>query len=251
MKHHSVRTWSFAAIPAAVFAFTVVTPALAGPPQGNAAKLLASPLVQSEPSDTGLPGVTCGGFSWYVAPPPFPADPMDETTLDLSIIPFREGPTSIQMWDGTGSVALARVFFQDGQVRGIPYDRNDWNRVTLTLRPLTQDSLLTVNGQAAAPVPFDDQCDQTGGCSGFTAFFINGEFMDEGTGWVDSVQVLRGPPIGPVPEVFFDLGFDGTCTAPFAGRGAMLISAPPPQAKPKGAAAGPAVVRGAMARPTT
>ncbi|HKQ98445.1 MAG TPA: hypothetical protein VJV75_11255, partial [Candidatus Polarisedimenticolia bacterium] len=238
MKHHSVRTWSFRAIPATLLVFTaaalVVAPALAGPPHGNAAKLLASPLVQTEDTGNGLPGITCGGFSWYTVPPPFPADPMDETALDLSLIPFREGPTSIQMWDGTGSVALARVFFRDGLVQGIPYDRNDWNRVTLALRPLTQDSLLTVNGQAAAPVPFDDSCDQRGGCSGLSAFIISGEFLDEGTGWVDSVEVLRGPPTGPVPEILFDLSFDGTCTAPFSGRGAMLISAPPRNAKPKG-----------------
>lgn len=243
MKHHSVRTWSFSAIPASLFVFTalvsaaLVSPTLAGPPKDNAAKLMASPLVQAPTAEPpGLPGVTCGGFSWFNAVPSLPIDPDAEVTLALSIIPFRPGPTSIIVGEGSARSVAVRVHFLDGLAEGIPYDRNNWNEVSITLSPLTQTFRVTVNGQTSATLPFNEECASIGGCHGFGDFIISGEFLHEDTAWADSIQIFRGPSTGPTPDLIYELNFDGYCTAPYAGLGAILLTAPPKSAKPRAGA---------------
>ena len=76
-------------------------------------------------------------------------------------------------------------------------------------------------------------CATVGGCHGLGAFVISGDFLQEGTGWLDSIQVLRGLSTGPTPDVVYDLAFDGVCYAPWANRGAILVTAPPKNAKPR------------------
>ena len=198
-------------------------PVAASQPAGPAGKMLSNPLVAVSLAGEsgGLPPVVCGGFLWSeeLAVPPGPADSF---TLDLAIVPFRAGPTSIRLEDPSDGRLLLRLRFQDGIVDGVPYDRSGWNDVQVELRTATQDYMLTVNGVSAGPFPFfDARCAAATPCTVASAFALTGDFLAEDTGWVDSVHLVRHA--GGSADTLLTNDFGGCGRFP-VGPGGMLVA---------------------------
>src|SRR5262245_48672737 len=200
----------------------LVTPALAGQPDGPVGRLIPSTFVTIS-NGSGLPDVTCTGFQWGQAVGPVSLDPAETVTLDFAIIPFSKSHTTIQ-------TDFAIILFENGAVKGIPYNRSTWNDVAIRYRPATQDYVLTVNGVSAGPFPFDDTCSYYG-CSSVSFFRITGALFDEDSeAWIDSVTMTRETALGP--ETIYSLDFS-VCGGLGNLIGGVVVSAQPKGPQPK------------------
>ena len=218
-------------------------PAMASQPDGLVGKLIANPHVTTPAvGDSGLPGVTCGGFHWTEFFTSRTLDPADTLTLEMAIIPFRSGGTVVSLGESVRSSSFVQIQFMDGLVNGLPYNRLGWNDLTVHLRPATQDYMMTVNGATAGPFAYDSACQQQGGCLTVDALGFSGGFGDEPVAWIDTISLVRESAAGP--DTLFQEAFD-ICTAPRVILGGLLLSDPPRRLTPRRAvAAVPARVPG-------
>ena len=213
----------------AIAAFIILLfsfPVAASQPEGQVGKMLSNPLVTSTLGGEtgGLPGVTCGGFVWFeeIAPLDGPSETM---SLSLALIPFRAGPTSVRLYDRQNQRLILFLRFNDGLVGGLPYDRAGWNDLQVDLRFATQDYNLTVNGLHAGPFPFDDtRCTADNPCIDVAVFSVNGDFLQEAIGWIDSFTLSR--TAGGVDSLVFRQAFD-SCGLFHVAPGGMLVTPPP------------------------
>src|SRR5262245_39839591 len=149
-----------------LFAIVLMAPSLeAAQPQEFVGKLIANPQI----------GGYCslGGFESYYPFNDQPLYPSETLLLDLALIPFRSGTTTIAL-RGPAGTSLIQLNFSEGRVNGLSYHRTKWNDIRVFLRPDTQDYFLQVNGAQAGPFPFDSVCQQYGGCFTVNAFHLLG-----------------------------------------------------------------------------
>ena len=208
--------------------------ALASQPSAKAGRLiLQEPVIAPIPGDPNPP-VSCAGFAWFQSVFDEPLDPSDTLTLQFAIIPVH-GDTSVFLHGGnTLPALLARVGFSEstGTVSGgLPYKRSSWNDVSVELRPVTQDYMVTVNGTQAGPFPFHDPniCQRFGGCVNVSAIRIGGAGGNDlrswgDDGWIDSISLVRNSPAGQA--TVYQQDFDA-CVSPSPYVGGLLISDPP------------------------
>ena len=195
-------------------------PAGASQPEGLAGKLISNPPITSPPDPTGgLPGVTCTGFVWDQ---PFASallGPTDTITLEMAIIPFRSGSTSVDLPN------LMHLRFADGLVNGLAYRRSGWNNVRVVVRPATNDYMLTLNGLQAGPFPNEFPCAPAGDCLTLQGVSIRGGVFEETTAWIDSLSVVQDSAAGQA--VLFERAFDQCYSSQNVFLGGMLIVDPP------------------------
>lgn len=141
-------------------------------------------------------------FFWDHPPQvgPRPLDSSDTVTLDFAIVPFASGQTLVSFTMGGGPFLQTTVIglpFQDGVITlndgsELPYDRNGWNNVLVFLNHFRREFEVTVNGHRAGPYPYPPGCSFEGACSSLEQFQIYGfDVPGGGTGWVDSVEIVR------------------------------------------------------------
>jgi hypothetical protein len=201
-------------------------PAMASQPDGLVGRLITNPLVTVRPVDpNGLPGIACGGFHWGEFFDSHQLDPSDTLRLEMAIIPFRSGDTTVALGESVGSSAFVHFEFRDGLVNGLPYNRYGWNDVAVEMHAAGQDFTLSVNGVRGGPFAYDSQCQRLGGCFTVQAFALSGNLLeDSAIAWVDSIFLISESAAGQ--EVLFEQSFE-TCSPPRVFLGGLLISDPP------------------------
>lgn len=201
--------------------FVSSLPAVASQPQGLAGKIITNS--QVFPPDPGcLPlGIDLAGGQF-----PMDINSADTVTLDMAIIPFRSGFTWVGLDGGiSDSVTFMNLIFSDGYVAGIPYRRNAWNDVTVTLSPARQEFEVLVNGVHAGPFPYRNCTD---GCPRLNGFRINTTEVPGGSiAWVDSISVVRHSPSGN--DAFFVFQANACDYPPYMTGGGIVFALPPPQ----------------------
>ncbi|MGH9869358.1 MAG: hypothetical protein ACREAA_14495 [Candidatus Polarisedimenticolia bacterium] len=191
----------------------------AAQPEGVVGKLLTNPDLQD--------GCQRGGFERYMFFGDHQLDSSDILKLELALIPFRSGSTEMAISDSRGQQYL-NLRFVNGRVTdgyrvdlGLAYQRARWNDVTVTMRPGTQDYLVTVNGSQAGPFPYDPYCELGGGCFTANAFSYYGlESGGETVGWIDSLSLNRESSTGT--ELLLVDGFE-ECAQRMSWGGTLLV----------------------------
>jgi len=200
----------------------LAAPVAASQPEGYAAKLLSNPLTVYTPApEAGLPPIVTGGFRFWDELGDLDAG--DTLTLQLALIPFRSHPTSVRLFDSSGRQMLF-LPFHDGAVLGLPYDRSQWNDVEVEMRIAAQEFELTVNGMRSGPFPLCDTDPGADPCTSVSRFELRGDFLDEDTGWVDSISLVRDA--GGSPQSVFELQYE-SCAFYRLSAGGILILDPP------------------------
>jgi hypothetical protein len=217
MNARSIHGLSLFAALACILVPCASPPALASAPAGLAGKLgtVVAPR-----------GTECGpAFQWYEYFQSHSIARTDALVLDLAIIPFSEGITSLTL-DMNDGPTFFGVEFKNGKVNGLHYDPTDWNDVSIAIRVATQDYLITVNGNTAGPFPLAEFCPDYGGCFSVQAISFNSyEAHADTGGWVDSITLTR-TPAGGSPETLYAASFDDG--AVYTGYPGTIVASPPP-----------------------
>jgi hypothetical protein len=211
---------------ALVAAALLGVPTGASQPQDYVGKLISNPFLSTGGGEpVGLPPVTCTGFSWVESFPVSELDPADTVTLDMAIIPFRPGATTLVV----GS--LIQLRFADGNVSGLPYKRSSWNDVKVVIHPATREYDLTVNGAHIGPLVNDDFCPPATDCLALQYLEVRGEVFEELVAWIDSLSLVRDSAAGR--ELLFEDGFN-QCYQPRNVLLGGVLTTPPPRLNPAG-----------------
>ncbi len=174
-----------------VLLFAIVlmaSPLEASQPAQFVGKLIANPQIEGNCSR--------GGFELHYFFNDRQIDLSEYLVLDLALIPFRFGTTSITL-QGPMATSLLHLDFSEGQVNGLSYHRTKWNDVRVLIVPATQEYFLTVNGAQAGPMPFDSVCQQHGGCFTVNALHLVGlDTNGEEVAWLDSLSLIQAVEFG-------------------------------------------------------
>src|SRR5262245_40030669 len=173
--------------------------AMASQPAGLAGELI----IETNPP----PNLICSDspFEAYLYFGQQPLAPGDTLTVEIALVPFSAGVTWFTLDTVDGPTFMGLVF-ADGRVTfptrgpayGLPYNRSGWNALTVLVRPATQDFILTVNGAASGPIPFNESCADQGGCFSAQALRIDNGFPSAGgaVAWIDTLGIASDGPAG-------------------------------------------------------
>lgn len=202
--------------------FVSSLPAVASQPQGLAGKIITNSQVFPPEPGCWLPSFELAGGQF-----PMDVSSTDTVTLDIAIIPFRSGSTWIGLDGGINdSVTFMNLVFSDGYAAGVPYRRNAWNDVTVSLFPARQEFEVLINGVHAGPFPYQN-CED--GCPRLNGFrIVTSGVPGESVAWVDSIAVVRHSPSGE-NAAFFVFQANACDYSPYVMGGGIVFALPPPQ----------------------
>jgi hypothetical protein len=204
-------------------AYLMCFTATASQPEGLAGKIITN---EGAPTlaNPSCPPFFNQSFEWYDFFGVTQLDPTDTLTLEMSIIPFRSGITSVGLDEGANGTTFVSLAFSDGQVAGLRYNRYGWNDVSVQVRLATQDYTVAVNGALAGPFPVGAYC--PGGCFSVQAFRLNGSANGGGSvAWIDSLSIVRRSAGVDQPIARADFG--ACMTQPYVTGGGLVFAQPP------------------------
>jgi hypothetical protein len=190
---------------------------MASEPSGLAARLIQSPMFVSEPDGTGPPTI-CGGLIWAELFPTRQIASGETASLEMAVIPFREGSAQLVLIADEGSM-FAVPLRSDASLGW----RSGWNDISVQIRPATQDYIVTINGLRGAALPLESDCSSKGGCYSVRGFSLTAYSGDEA--WLDSLSIVKDSAEGR--EVLYERNFDDCFAAQFIHDGAVIIGNPP------------------------
>ena len=199
-------------------------PAGASQPEGLAGRLTAN----LEAND-----LLCGvrSFELYQSFEPRQLEPSDTLMLEMAIIPFASGTTSVGL-DELGGPTFLDILFSEGLVNGLPYRRAGWNDITVQVRAATQDYVMTVNGVRGGPFALGSFCQDQGGCFSVQALRLHGFSNGDGAlAFIDSISLSRESAAGQ--ELLYELPFNPCFQLPQV-VGGLTFTRPPDRVGPRG-----------------
>lgn len=157
-------------------------------------------------------------FSWYEYFGQNTFSSGESAILDLAVVPFESGRTSLTLDENGGRTGFGVTFYEDGTVNHVvPYVPNAWNSVRLVMSFGDQTYTLNVNGQISDPIPFNFSNTSSLQSIRWRAYGA----AHETHAWVDSLTLRRSSG-----SRMFAASFDDGSTYPIT-HGVIDSTSPP------------------------